>query len=437
LLELKKVYQYVKIEPVDVSKGIVKIRNAYNFVDLRDIHVEWSLTADGMSLARGTIKNLDISPGEEKLFTLEIPEIVPEAGIEYFLDFSARRVNDKSMAAKPKEVAREQFKLPFENEVEPVSPKGMVEVVWAKSRNKLRVTGIDLNVEFDTLLGTMTGYQFEGVQYLHQGPFPNFWRAPIDNDFGNRLHQRCDVWNRASKNRIVKSFKVSQPTRSEVKIEVVYLLDGIKNEQKVTYVILGTGEVIVYNLLDTGAKELPELPRFGMNMKLRSEFEMASWYGRGPHENYQDRKSAAHVGMYQASVEELYFPYVRPQENGTRTDIRWFALINKSGNGLLFSGMPLLSISALPYSIDQLDYNVSQNRHTADLEKQKYIDVNIDLKQSGVGGNTSWGAKPLPHYRLPAGRYEYSFRISPLNQTSDPKYISKIKYDLDSVKTGE
>jgi beta-galactosidase len=435
LIELKKVYQYINFENVDVSKGQIRIRNDYDFIGLEDVHVQYSFKADGKIITQGILSDLDIPPGEAKEFTLMFPKIPFRAGTEYFVDLAARRIHPKSMAPTGPAIASEQFQLDFSAPVKPVQPEGMIEMEWSTERNKLNITGIGINVEFDTILGTMTGYEFDGIQYLDQGPFPNFWRAPIDNDYGFDLDEYCDIWKRASKNRMVTSFTASQPSRSEIKIEVVYLLDGISNEYRMTYVVLGSGEVIVRGELDTGAKEMPELPRFGMNMRLRQEFSNVHWFGRGPHENYQDRNTSAFVGTYHSTVDDLYFPYVRPQENGTRTDIRWISLVDYAGNGLLFTGMPLLSVSALPYSTDDLDYMESQNRHTVDLKKKNFIDLNIDLKQMGVGGNTSWGAKPLPHYRLPAGKYAYEFRISPIKVDSDPTAISKIHYELQSLPT--
>jgi beta-galactosidase len=432
LIELKKVYQNIDFQMINADDRSFRVHNKHDFITLEDISILWSLMADGSIVRQGTVSGLTTPPGDSTDIQLKLPEMEPEPGVEYFLNFSARKINPRSMAPTGPEVASEQFSIPNELVTEPVEPEGMVEVVWSKGRNKLRITGIGINIEFDTLLGTITGYQFDSIQYLQQGPYPNFWRAPTDNDFGNRLDQRCDVWKRASKNRKVTSFDVTQPTRHEIKIEVTYQLDGIQNEQKVTYIVLGSGEIIIHNLLDTGAKELPELPRFGMNMRLKPVFDQVEWYGRGPHENYQDRNTSAFVGRYTSTTDELYVPYVRPQENGTRTGIRWFALTDDSGHGLLITGMPLLSVSALHYSIDDLDYRESQKRHTVDLQKRDYVDLNIDLKQSGVGGNNSWGAKPLPRYRLPAGRYEYSFRLSPLKPISNPVEASKVRYNLKS-----
>jgi beta-galactosidase len=226
----------------------------------------------------------------------------------------------------------------------------------------------------------------------------------------------------------VVHFDVYRFSPHVIEVKIVYKLDGINNLITMTYSILGTGEVILNMLLDTEAKELPELPRFGINMQISDDYQVVEWYGRGPHENYCDRKTSAFVDYYSSTVDELYFPYVRPQENGTRTEVRWFAIRDVDGNGLMISGAPLVSFSALPYTTDDLDFRESENKHTVDLNPHDFIDLNIDLKQSGVGGDNSWGAKPLPQYRLPAGKYEFSFMISPLISGDNPVENSKYTY---------
>ncbi len=165
-----------------------------------------------------------------------------------------------------------------------------------------------------------------------------------------------------------------------------------------------------------------------MNFRIPAGFSQVKWYGRGPFENYWDRHTAAFVGIYESDVKDLYFPYVRPQENGTRTDIRWMALTDESGDGILIAGMPLISASALPFTISQLDYTDNEFRHTVDLVPNDFIDLNIDYRQTGVGGNDSWGARPLPEYTLKSGKYSYSYRIRPINKNIDPMKISKVVF---------
>jgi beta-galactosidase len=257
---------------------------------------------------------------------------------------------------------------------------------------------------------------------------PDFWRAPIDNDFGNRMQFRCAIWKDASNVRTVKSFKVMKKGQGIVKVIVDYELGKAKLPYKATYEFYSSGDIFISGEIDPGEAELPEMMRFGMNFQIPAEFNHVKWYGRGPYENYWDRHTASFVGVYESEVKDLFFPYVRPQENGTRTDVRWMALVNDDGNGLLVAGKPLISISALPFTTSQLDYTDNQFRHTDDLIPNDFIDVHVDLRQTGVGGNDSWGARPLPSYTLTAGKYSYSFRIRPLNKNIDPMKISKVVF---------
>jgi hypothetical protein len=198
-------------------------------------------------------------------------------------------------------------------------------------------------------------------------------------------------------------------------------------------------ENVIYNSTDKNHATLiekdlvmPELPRFGMKMEIPGQYQNLSWYGRGPFENYCDRKTAAFVGVYHSTVEEQYFPYIRPQENGYKTDTRWIALQDSTGKGLMFIGEPLISFSALNYSIDDLDQGTRQNyKHTNDLLPKDKVFLNIDYKQTGVGGDNSWGARPHPEYTLNYGDYEYSYIIRPLRRKVDLTELSRKRFKME------
>jgi beta-galactosidase len=165
-----------------------------------------------------------------------------------------------------------------------------------------------------------------------------------------------------------------------------------------------------------------------MNFRIPAEFSNVKYYGRGPYENYWDRHTASFVGLYESTVSDLFFPYVRPQETGTRTDIRWMTLTNEDGDGIMIAGVPLVSVSALPYTTSQLDYTDHEFRHTADLKPNDFVDIHVDYRQTGVGGNDSWGARPLAKYTLQAGKYSYTWRIRPVHKNIDPMKASKVVF---------
>jgi beta-galactosidase len=210
-----------------------------------------------------------------------------------------------------------------------------------------------------------------------------------------------------------------------VQVIVHYELSHVRIPYTLKYRVFGTGDIVVTGEIDPGAAELPEMPRFGFNFRVPAGYNRVTWFGRGPFENYDDRNTAAFVGLYQSTAADMFFPYVRPQESGTRTDIRWMTLTDEDGNGLMLSGMPLFSASALPYNIDQLDYAESRFRHPADLKVNDYVDVNIDLRQMGVGGDDSWGAKPMSEYLIPAGKYSFTFLVRTVKTADNPMELSK------------
>jgi beta-galactosidase len=384
--------------------------------------------AGGNPFIRGSIKGPDVGPGEEKIFLISPPTMKPRPGVEYFFDFHVVTNQSYTLIPKGYEIASEQIQLPFREYTEPYPHKASLEITWSKDKKYMDVTGVSMAIKFNTSEGTIVSWNYEGKELITQGPLPNYWRAPVDNDFGNRMQKRLAIWKEASKNRMAMQFKAWQPDPRVIHCLVIYTLKGAKVTHEVEYIIMGTGDIIINSRMDPGKAELPELPRFGMNFRIPEKYDRVKWYGKGPFENYWDRSTAAMVGVYESTVDDLYYPYVRPQENGTRTDVRWVALTSEDGEGLLVTGDPYFSFSALPFTIDDLDYTESRKKHTADLVKNDFIDVNVDYRQMGVGGNNSWGARPLQKYTLYAQPLEFSFKLSPLTKLTTPERKSIEKY---------
>jgi hypothetical protein len=234
------------------------------------------------------------------------------------------------------------------------------------------------------------------------------------------------VWTMALEDGLVITRKRSAISGREEGLFLCYWLDEIKDSN----IENATGHL--HALLVEKDLEMPEMLRFGMNMEIPENFSNLTWYGRGPHENYQDRNTSAFVGLYKSTVNDQYFPYIRPQENGYKTDTRWLALQDSSGKGLMFIGEPLICFSALNFTIDDLDQDVKPNyQHINDLVTKDFISLNVDYKQTGVGGDDSWGARPHPQYTLEFGEYEYTFTIRPLRRNEDLMELSKKRFKLD------
>lgn len=428
--EVKKVYQYIKVKPIDLKAGKIEIQNRHDFTNLKKFGVSWVVMADDEEINRGRLPGMDIKPHDSKAITLPMPEIHPEPGVEYFLKISFETDEEKPLIPKGYEVAWEQFKLPFYRVVDKVDLSKLEKLVLEETEKLAQIKGKDFAVTVNKRTGEITSIVYKGTELIRTGPVPNFWRAPTDNDFGSGMPERLAVWRDAGEKRKVDRVRVKQVSNQEIQVDVDFFLPTVNSKYYTKYKVLGSGDIIITNKFMPGEKNLPEIPRVGMTMSLPVEFENISWYGRGPHENYWDRKTGAPVSVYSGKVMDQYHPYIRPQENGNKCDVRWIALTNDKGLGLLAVGRPLLSISAQHFLNQDFDPGpVKQQRHTYHLRKRDLVTLNLDYKQMGVGGDTSWGdrARPHPEYTLYAQEYSYSFRLRPFS-SKDGKSMALSKH---------
>ena len=416
LAQVKKVYQYIQVKPIDLAAGKVEIANLHDFIDLGYVESTWKLNADDRTIDQGRIKVDDIKAGQKKVVTIPLQKPALEPGAEYWLTLSFSLPKNTSWAKAGHEVAFEQFELPWQQPVKPIDPSTLAKLKLQQDDDQATITGTDFTLVFDKTQGTISSLRYGGVELIETGPRPHFWRAPTDNDRGNNMPGRCGVWQNAGRDWKIEQVEIKQKAPSVVTIGVVGRLPDAEADYGVTYTIFGNGDVVVDCVYQAGDKPLPELPRFGMQMTLPGGFEKISWYGRGPVETYWDRKDAARVGVYAGTVDEQFVEYSRPQENGNKTDVRWVALTNNDGIGLLAVGMPLLSVSAHHYTTEDLD--IAQ--HNYELTRRDTITLNLDHKQMGVGGDDSWGARPHSQFQLTEKKYNYRFRLRPFDKTKNP-----------------
>jgi len=433
LLEVKKVYQNIGFSATDLTKGVISLENKYSFLSLDRFDFQWTIRSDGETLQSGTIEGVSLIPGEKKEFNLGY-SLDPKPGKEYFLNIVATLKSADGLVEAGSMLAMEQFQLP--NQLPALADQRVYPALSYKKRKEaITVKGESFSLEFDPRSGVITKFVSEGHDLFLSGPVPNFWRAPTDNDFGNNNHRRAGVWRLAGERRELSEVKVNQEKSGPVSIAVSYVLndlDGMPMADYTTlYVINGLGEVSVTNEFAGTVEKMPELPRFGMNMVMPRTFETLTWLGRGPHESYQDRKTGAFVDLYSGSVADQYWPYLRPQENGNKEDVRWAAITNKEGSGIIFKGAPLISVSAHHNimedfeSPDRTDGRHVEgvkpvNRHTTDVVARDLTSVNIDHKQMGVGGDNSWGAPIHEEYRLTEQSYSYTFTMIPVHNFQTP-----------------
>jgi beta-galactosidase len=409
--EVKKVYQYVSAEPVDPLNGIVRIHNKYDFISLDFLDISWTLTADGKTIQKGVLPRMDLDPKATQEITIPFSKPAPAPGVEYAVNIDFSLAEDHLWAERGFRVAWDQIEIPFES---PPLPKADFAVMpglkMLESENSYSISGQTFRINIGKDSGAIDSFEFQGNELISRSLIPNFWRAPTDNDEGNRMPERLSVWQTAGSDRIVANLDVQQTHPSKIQIKAEFLLPAGKSELSTLYTVYGSGDVIVENSFKPGM-ELPELPRFGMQMRIPDNYSTITWYGRGPHESYSDRKTGAAVGLYSGSVEDQIHPYIRPQEVGNKTDVRWATITDDKGAGILVVGSPLLNVSAWPFTLQDLE----QAEHTFELNRRNFLTFNIDYKQMGVGGDNSWGARPHPEYLLPAQEYSYKFRISPLS----------------------
>jgi beta-galactosidase len=425
LFQVKKVYQNVRVRPVDLGAGQVEIRNWYDFTNLRElVTCTWSIQAAGETLARGRLEDLDIAPHTARTVRMPLVAITPEPGVEYFLDLSFSLKEDKTWAKQGHEVAWEQFKLPVEAAAPTVNPNEMPGVALKEEGAAIVVTASGNAWTVDRASGLLRSWRYRETELIREPLRPHFWRAPIDNDRGNKMPKRQGVWRHAGLKLEAEEVAVRRVSEQVVEIALRAKLPAVASAYAMTYRFYGDGDVVVTGSFTPGDKKLPDMPRFGMQMAMPGAFDTIAWYGRGPQETYCDRKDAR-VDVYSGRVDEQYYQdYSEPGESGNKVDVRWIALTGKRGVGLLAVGMPLLSVNALPYTTDDLE----GPKHPYELPKRDFVTVNLDLMQMGVGGDNSWGALPHPEYRIhPEARaYRFRLRAYDVNKAS-PETLSRYR----------
>ncbi|WP_437095788.1 glycoside hydrolase family 2 TIM barrel-domain containing protein [Streptomyces sp. enrichment culture] len=416
--EIKRVHQAIDAAPTPGGGiGAVTLTNEYLFTDLRAFDGHWALVADGEVVRRGrlTRRQMDVAPLSRKDVTLPVrlPDD-PAPGTEYFLNLSFTTRESTKWAEAGFEVAAQQLPLDAGGPaVRPVPLERVPALRHDDGREAVTVRGEDFSVTVDKGSGTITSYEAGGTRLITSGPVPNFWRAPTDNDKGNGQHTRNQTWRDAGARRTVTDVRVRPLRDRAVEITVTGTLPTtVESAYTVTYTVFGNGEIKVDHTLRPGAANLPYIPEVGALLFLPSRLDRLHYYGRGPEENYWDRNNGTDVGRYSGTVAEQWTPYIRPQENGNKTDVRWAALTDRDGAGLLVSGEPLLEINASRFTPEDLSLGA---RHDYQLTPRDEVVLRVNHRQMGVGGDNSWGAHTHDEFKLFADRdHAYTYRLRPL-----------------------
>ncbi|MDI6845374.1 MAG: glycoside hydrolase family 2 TIM barrel-domain containing protein [Candidatus Saccharicenans sp.] len=436
LYEVKKVYQPARFELLErpgqtSAEARIKIASKYDFLNLdrENYLLRWKLLKEGQPAGEGEIDCPTIAPWQSAEVRIPLPAEALQDDQEVFLNIEL--LNKKELAAglipAGHTIASEQFLLkeaagsqgmrPASGESgKPAGKQVKLKIKESgENRNIITVSGQDFQAVFNRAEGRLVSYRYHNVELLKEGPLPNFWRAPTDNDFGNRMPVRLKVWREASLNRQVKDFQVKKEKSGEISVRFVFWLPAVEANHAVTYTVFQDGMIKVSNeFRPLHPEKLPEIPRLGMLLGLADGLEDIEYYGRGPHENYCDRKTSAFVGIYRTNKEQQIIPYVSAQEFGNRTDTRWLVIKNPGGPGIRFIGQPVFEFAAIPYTPEDLTLNRRGEKHFVDVPGRSNLYVTIDLAQMGVGGDDSWGARPHPQYLIKPDNYSWSFLIQPV-----------------------
>ena len=446
LNEVKKVYQYVKFEVPDTLKAgdkAITLHNAYDFQSLNAYELVWSLMENGKAVGKGgSITNLNALPHHKQKLTIpyELPA-TSKPNAEYFLNLSLKLKEATLWAPKGHEVA--WYQVPV---VKPAAPRPNLSLYGERplrmaqvTAARVQISGQDFTVVFDKNEGRMISFKNKKEEMLENGPYANFWRVPTDNDEGGGVKSFATQWRNFGLDtleRVSQEMKTQRLTAQIYKVTLNQTLKQSKGEMDVqsVYMVYASGDIHVQNTF-TPRGEWPPLAKVGIQLRMPATFTKTQWYGNGPHETYADRKASGKVGIYTGTVAEQHFPYIAPQENGNKTDVRWASVTNQEGVGLL-----VLSDTAFNFNVhDYTDKDLlAAKRRAAVLSRGTSTVVNIDLAQMGLGGDDSWSPRVHDAYLLPARTYTYAYRLRPIENTSNIEQIAAVRLPYgDQKETNE
>lgn len=413
LHEIKACYQNVGFSGWNPADGSLTVTNNYLFTRLDEFEWVWQLLKDGRPVGEVRTGSFPVEPLTSSGIVLDLPKT--EAGAEgahseLLLELSLRLKEPTAWAGQGHEVAFVQLPVSGGPALQPVGYAGssanQAPLVWSETADAWTVRGDGFRFTFNRATGDIVSYRSGERELLLQGPIPNFWRAVTDNDRGNKLHERCAVWRQAGAEGTLRRLTKREADGGAWEIEAEYTLDGANGSVcSVQYVIYPDGLLSVRQSLTPGAG-LPEIPEVGMMLAMEARYDRVEWYGRGPHENYWDRAEGARLGVFADSVAGQFTPYLKPQECGNKTDVRWLKVTDAEGKGLWFAADPVMEANVLPYTPEELE----AHDHAYKLPASGKTVIRLMEKQMGVGGDDSWQAKTHPDFTLYANR-TYTWRF--------------------------
>ena len=416
-------YQNIWAKMVNAEAGQVSVYNENFFRDLSNYALAWSLEEDGVETQNGTIADLDVPAQQTRTFTIPYDRS-KITGKEVFLNIDFRLKNAEPLLTAGQVVAYAQLPVVTKQACEGDCSKLLAEghgkkkmKLAAKKDNVIAVTTPNLTFKLDRTTGLISEYAYNGKSMLGEGGTlkPNFWRAPTDNDMGANLQKKFKVWKNPQMN--LKNIDVKKDKKANtVTIITSFDMPEVQGQMDITYLVFAnTGAVkVTEDFKATEGAKVSDMFRFGMLLQMPYSMEKSTYYGRGPIENYSDRKDCMRIAIYNDEADNQYFPYIRPQESGTKSDIRWWKQTDATGLGLQVKSCAPFYASALHFDTEELDDgDEKEQRHSFDLKKSKFTNLFLDAAHMGVGGENSWGAWPLEKYRVHYGNKTFNFVLIP------------------------
>lgn len=416
-------YQNIWAKMVNAETGEVSVHNENFFRDLSNYALAWSLEEDGVETQNGTIADLDVPAQQTKNFTIPYDKSKIK-GKEVFLNIDFRLKEAEPLLTAGQVMAYAQLPVVTKQACSGDCSKMLAQghgkkkmKLAAKKNNVVAVTTPNLTFKIDRSTGLISEYAYNGKSLLGEGGTlkPNFWRAPTDNDMGAGLQKKFQAWKNPQMNLKNIDVKKDKKTNS-VTILTSFDMPEVQGQMDITYVVFAnTGAVkVTEDFKATEGAKVSDMFRFGMLMQMPYTMEKSNYYGRGPIENYSDRKDCMRIGVYTDDADNQYFPYIRPQESGTKSDIRWWKQTDATGMGLQVKSCTPFYASAIHFDTEELDDgDDKEQRHSFDLKKSKFTNLFLDSAHMGVGGENSWGAWPLEKYRVHYGNKTFTFTLIP------------------------
>jgi len=405
LAEVKQVYQPIRFALSSDEALSIVVYNDYQYIGLTDYLISWEIWTQERILQKGILTNLDIPPQGRMTYELAINDHYNTYLGETFLNIRAYYKGLSKVLPKDHCVATDQFLIHAEAAVQNIPEPQInhnISIDLKESSKYLTIHVNDLRLKLEKSSGLITSLKKEDQEILLSPIAFNFWRAPTDNDFGNKMHEISEIWRHIGSLITSTHYKISRPESNIVSISFQLIIEDWKEHKEIgsiNYNFNTEGQIEISYHFTFSDPSLPEIPRIGMITELDTSLSSIEYYGRGPHENYIDRKRSAHIGVYKNTVGEMYEPYISPQENGNRDDVRWLKIFDKNRIGLCVTGHLVFNMTISPYHPESLTQAYHGSKHNYDLPPSDKVFLSLDLHQRGLGSIDSWGALPLDKYR--------------------------------------